>query len=404
MTSPVDTSVKYFTSQMSGAPALSGTAGSMIALLDACLKDGFDLKTLGSLTVAGGVATAAYTGDHAALPDAVVLISGVTGGPTGWAGMNGEQRVIGKPNANAVTFVTSLPDGAYTGTITMKMAPLGWLKPFSFANGGAYRSADPASFGMFLRVDDAAPTFARVIGYESMSDATTGVGPFPSAAQIAGGGYWPKSANATATAVAWTLVGDTRAFYLFVAVHSSSSSTWSSGWVRGFGDMLPLRPGGDPYACMLNYSNESNSMSMYEGGIDGHTGTALARSASPRDFTGLGSAVRQWVYNYTGASAPMSGADPTLGQFPSKIDGTLKLSRKYLTADGNHPRADIPGLYHQPQTLAFDTFKHLDTAPGTDALAGRTLMALQTGNPNTNTQPNSTNSGCLWVDRTGPWR
>ncbi|EPD32955.1 hypothetical protein HMPREF9701_06413, partial [Delftia acidovorans CCUG 274B] len=56
MASPVDTSVKHFLSSMTGAPVLSGTVGSMIALLDALLVTGFDTKTLTSLTVVGGVA------------------------------------------------------------------------------------------------------------------------------------------------------------------------------------------------------------------------------------------------------------------------------------------------------------------------------------------------------------
>jgi hypothetical protein len=35
----------------------------------------------------------------------------------------------------------------------------------------------------------------RASGYESMSDVNTGTGPFPTAAQVAGGGYWEKSAR-----------------------------------------------------------------------------------------------------------------------------------------------------------------------------------------------------------------
>ena len=44
------TSVKYFHSELPGAPVLSGTAGSRIAVLDACLVNGWGLltKRLGS--------------------------------------------------------------------------------------------------------------------------------------------------------------------------------------------------------------------------------------------------------------------------------------------------------------------------------------------------------------------
>lgn len=38
-----DTSVKYLHSAMPGAPVLSGTAGSLISVLDACLVNGLSL-------------------------------------------------------------------------------------------------------------------------------------------------------------------------------------------------------------------------------------------------------------------------------------------------------------------------------------------------------------------------
>ena len=46
------TTVKHFHSAMSGAPVLNGTAGSLIAVLDACLQDGFGLKAASGITVA----------------------------------------------------------------------------------------------------------------------------------------------------------------------------------------------------------------------------------------------------------------------------------------------------------------------------------------------------------------
>jgi hypothetical protein len=216
MASPVDTSVKNFNSAMSGALALSGTQNALAVMLDAYLKDGSDTKTLTSLTVAGGVASAAFTGTHAAIAGSVVLIAGVTGGPAGFAGHNGEQRVTAV-GAGLVRYATTLPDGAYTGAITMKMAPLGWLKPFNFANGGVYKSADPLSTGLLLRVDDSGTLNARVRAYESMSDANTGLGLTPLESQVPGGLYWPKSGVAGATARPWYLVGDGRGFYLAVA-------------------------------------------------------------------------------------------------------------------------------------------------------------------------------------------
>ena len=46
MASVVDTSVKHFHSGRVGAPVLTGAEGSMIALLDACVVNGFGLKSV----------------------------------------------------------------------------------------------------------------------------------------------------------------------------------------------------------------------------------------------------------------------------------------------------------------------------------------------------------------------
>lgn len=45
MASPVDTSVKFYREDFPGAPVLNGVAGSLIALLDACLCTGFGLRS-----------------------------------------------------------------------------------------------------------------------------------------------------------------------------------------------------------------------------------------------------------------------------------------------------------------------------------------------------------------------
>ena len=48
---PMNTSVKFFSSTMLNAPKLSATKGSMIAVLDACLVDGWNLTTVDSMTM-----------------------------------------------------------------------------------------------------------------------------------------------------------------------------------------------------------------------------------------------------------------------------------------------------------------------------------------------------------------
>jgi hypothetical protein len=403
MTSVVDTSVKHFTSQMVAATAVSGTQGSLIALLDACLKDGFDTKTLSSLVVAGGVATAAYTGAHSALADSVVLIAGVTGGPAGFAGLNGEQKITTKAAAgNSVTFATALPDGTYTGTITMKMAPLGWTKVYTGANKAVYKSADPTSSGCYLRVDDSGTTTARVIGYESMTDVDSGVGPFPSATQIAGGGYWAKSSVASAAPTQWVLSGDSKAFFFTNAVSLPTSASYQGTVTRGFGDPITQKPGGDPYGCFLNCSLLSGTGTSIDGAFDRRWDGTNNQTFSPRTHTGLGSAVAQFARTMTGSGAMVSGQDSTLGVFPNEcVDGAIRLSRRAIVQVGFAGiRAFVPGVYHIPQDRLAGSFNNFDKFTATD---GRKFILMLTANASIDTVASAA-FGAVPIDVTGPWR
>lgn len=394
MTSVVDTSVKHFHSAMVGAPILNGVAGSLIALLDACLVNGFDVKAATSLVVAGGVATLSFTGTHSATVDSVVLISGVTGALTA---LNGEQKVTAI-GPGFIKFATAAADGAASGTVSFKMAPAGWLQPFVGTNLAVYKGADLASTGMSIRIDDTGTTSARVVGYEQMTDVNTGTGPFPTAAQMSGGGYWGKSAAASSAASPWTLVADGRFFMLHVSMHTQDTATSVGGVTRGFGDYLAFRPGGDPYACVLNYSVTATiaTSTQMNGGFD--VGAA-GQQAMPRNYTGLGSGVVNGVAPYIGSG--VSGMDASLGTFPSTIDGGLRLCRRYFN-DSGFIRGDVPGLFHVPHSLVYNTFKARDIVPGTDAMAGRKLLALA---PTAlSGGADSTSIGISFVDITGPWR
>ena len=53
-----DLTVKYFHSGMTGAPQISNNWGDLVTMLDACLVNGFNSKSVTSLTVTDGVATA----------------------------------------------------------------------------------------------------------------------------------------------------------------------------------------------------------------------------------------------------------------------------------------------------------------------------------------------------------
>lgn len=397
MTSIVDTSVKHFLRTGVGAPVLNGTAGSLLAVLSACLVDGYDVKAATSLVVASGVATLSFSGSHSATAEAVVTLSGVTGSLTA---LNGEQRVT-SIGAGVVRFATNAADGTAAGTISFKMSPAGWTKPFTGTNVAVFKSPDVLGTGMYLRVDDTGTTSCRVVGFESMTDVNTRVGPFPTEVQMSGGGYWAKSSLTTSAPVVWALVADTRKFYLHIAPYTATNATYIGGITRSFGDDTAYRPGGDPYACSLSYSASATLGSQSDGMPDG---AFALQHAMPRAYTALGSCVLHGPLPFTGGSA-LSGADTTLGAFPSTIDGGLRLSKKWLgtASTGVPPRCELPGLYHVPMSAAFDTFKTRDIVPGTGSLTGRKLLVLNPSMAYTGV-PNAAATGVSLIDITGPWR
>ena len=398
MASPVDTSVKFFHSNMVNASTLNGVAGSLLSILDACLVDGFDLKNATSLVVAGGIATLSFSGTHSAEKDSVILVSG-----SSISALNGEQKVLNK-TATAVTFTTAAADGAASGTITFKMAPLGWTKQFSGTNVAVYKSSAVDALGHMLRVDDTGTTFARVVGYESMSDVNSGTGQFPTAAQVAGGGYWTKSSAANATANRWFVAGDSKFFMIHFCPYLGAGTVFQ-GVTRGFGDIIAYRSSGDAFACVLNYSNTSSLANQYLEGFDSANNATGVASAMPRGYTGIGGAALFSCYPFVGLTSAISGADVTLGTFPSYIDGTLRLSKKFfaLTASGDPPRGELPGLHHCSQSGTSLTFPFGTRTTGSGQLNGRNLFSL---NPAGTWGAAITigNTGASFVDVTGPWR
>lgn len=394
MTSPVNTSVKFFHSLMTNAPAVSGTAGTLVALLDACLVDGFDLKTATSLVVAGGVATLTFSGTHSALLDSVILVDG-----SSITALNGEQKVTAV-GANTVSFATAASDGTATGTITFKMAPLGWTKAYTGTNLAAYRSLQVGASGFYLRVDDTGTLSARVVGYEAMSAISTGTGPFPTAAQISGGLHWTKSGTANATANQWFLAGDGLNFYVGIAPTSGATPTNLPHSLYAFGDLIPYRDAGDPWTCTLTGAPSSTTSTPHIGTLTVPEGTG---TFAVRNFTGLSTSFQSLNYAFCGStsSATIAGADSTLGAFPSRVDGSLRLSRRFLRSfDSSYPepRAEIPGVVHIPQTGVYDQTGRFSTHLGAGSLAGRKIIFVPAGTTN------STVTGVHALDITGPWR
>lgn len=391
---PVSTSVKYFHSAMSGSPVLNGTAGSLIAVLDACLVNGFNLKSVDALTVASGVATATIsTGVGAFEADTVALIDGASP-----SGLNGEKRIISTtPNTNTITFdATGIADQTATGTITAKLASAEWEKQFSGTNLAAYRSGDVTSTRAVLRVNDAAAQNARVVGYESMSGISTGTKPFPTSAQQSGGLWWPKADDTSATPRCWTLIADSKTFYLHM--HTLAGGAGESGSIVAFGDFLSYKSG-DAYCNLISgFSSDVSASSYYQ--VQDFSSAVETRFFVSRAYTALGTSIAGFcaVESY-GQGGGFSGQIGTLSTpfYPNGADNSLILSRKIIYETGSL-RGVARGALFAVQPCK-DAFNWRDKIDGQGVYAGKKIIAIKGAAPSGTWGAD----GVMFFDIVGPW-
>jgi len=383
--------IHIFHSDMVGAPVLSGVAGSLVAVLDACLVDGWGATAVDNLVISGGVATVTRAG-HAMTPGAVAEIANAT---TSGGSVNGNQKVL-SASSSTYTFATGLPDQTATGSITHKLAPAGWQKAFGGATVGAYLSLDTAGTQRYLRVDDTGTTNARVVGYETMTDQDTGTGPFPTPVQLSGGAHWPKSYTASAVARGWTLIADSRAFYLLLKYYD----VVTYAVVVSFGDFASNKAA-DAHACLLTGSqvdisaNTPNAAgAMY---ADLSYGAASQGSWASRGVSGVGSS--QPIFRVGGMSGTsgvtsfLSGASALLMAYPNPANNGLYLAPFNLMEGAGTVcfRGVLAGAYFCPMNLGASAFATGSEITGVSGLDGKTLTALNTG------------AGAIFVDLTGPW-
>lgn len=380
-----------FDSSQVGAPVLSGSAGALRAVIKACLVDGFGAGAVATLTVSGGIATATYAGAHPFKVGYVAQFAGATP-----AGLNGN-KVILSATGTSVTFAApGVPDGAATGTITSKAAPAGWQELFAgaLADVIALKPSVVEATGCVLRVDDTDTTNARVRAYEAMSDISTGVGMTPLESQAAGGLWWPKSATADATARAWILVADARGFYLAVAPLNAERYT-----LLFAGDIASLKSG-DAYGYLLtgNQADQTYAWGAPDGCVgyshrSARTGAYLVRSHTA---IGQSTAVQRLGAHHNGSTADVYAgtAGYSAGTYPNGPNNGLMTGALELFATGI--RGTLPGLLHPVQDCG-DAFATGAIVDGTDDLAGRRLLAIRTG------PPESGAVGTVFIDTTGNW-
>ncbi|HSA48253.1 MAG TPA: hypothetical protein P5552_17405 [Candidatus Competibacteraceae bacterium] len=369
----VDTTVKYFSSTMSGAPALSGTAGTLIGVLDACLVNGFGSVTLDSLVVASNVATGTVSAGHnfamVGNTGPVITIAGATP-----AGLNGEWRIASIPGSTTFTFATTgISDQTATRTnsevpITAKRAPGGFEKAYFDTNKAVYRSLNLQGCRLFLRIDDTGTTSAQARMYEAMTSVNDGTGATPAADMTV-------SKSSASTARAWGLVTDGRLFYFF---NGHTGNDYLTCLV--FGDIIDFSAA-NAYGSWLLVSTTNPSTSLCRLSTNAYSFIA-------RNYTQSGSYISSYLYshNISGGTQYMGSAGSPV---PNPVNNSIHFWPVEIWEGGAQARGIPPGLWNPVHAglSAHATYTDIPQLPN------RTLMIFIQGS-----------SYRCAIDLTGPWR
>lgn len=414
-------SVFFHASYLSGAPTLTNTWGSLTALLDACLVNGYGVKAVATLTsTAAGVATVTITGGHAFVIGQVVQIAGAA-----QSNYNGNWTVL-SITSTTITYQMDVPGTVRTATtttsITAKTPALGWTKPNYGTARGSYRA--PAGNRNYLVVDN-----SQRAGYDAgwakwasvgIASAMTGVNPITITGiqapydptnpgrnwtQQGGGGDWGWSKWVHARQYGWLdagdggagnrnwlLIGDDKFFHLFL----KQSTAWGGFVHYAFGDVKSYVTSGDATGTLLISSDGS-----YESqpGEANEVGLAISLAYRGkwllRNHTQLGLPVRAAgappLHLINAAMASGRGPMP----YPHGPDNGLWLMPSLLVEEElNTVRGAVPGLYITPQYKPVGHGALIQQSIGGTT---RTLMSV-------GLQGWSEDAGGLvFVDLTGPW-
>jgi len=386
--------IRVFSSTQRGAPVLSGTAGTLLGVLRACLVDGFGAVGATAASVSNGIATITLPQGSSFDVGAVVRISGATP-----AALNGDARVL-TGSSTQITVATTAPDGPASGAIAVKMAPADWQERFAGTvnNVGVFAPTVLEATGMLLRVDDSGTTNARVRAWEQMSDAATGVGPIPADTQVSGGLWWPKSSVAGTAARAWWLIADARGMYL--AVDSTGLGRSTLLYAGDIASYAPVNAWG--FVLTGNQSDQANSSSTTPDGCCGvsYRNTTRAGAYLARMPSGAGGAVvcQRIGAHHNGIADAWAGRESySWGAYPNSPNNGLMTCALELYANGGLHGA-LPGLLHPFQGCG-GVFAGGTVIDGSDDYAGRRLLSIRVGLPS-----GSDIGGTVFLDATGPWR
>lgn len=251
----------------------------------------------------------------------------------------------------------------------------GWAREFQSGQVSVYRAASGRRFR--LRVDDGGTDYARFLGYEVMTDADTGTGPFPTNAQVGGGLYCLKSNTSDSTARPWVLVANETALYFLPL---GAGTDWLTAPASGdglsghffFGDLVPYLSG-DNYASAVFGAVNTGTQACQLASKQSPSSSFSANSGLyvPRAYTGLGTSVNCGNYAINDTTTSAVSGRGTYGPYPDPITGGMLITPRVVFEPGAPGgvlyRGRFPGLWAPLHDAAG---AHADTFTGSGDLSG----------------------------------
>lgn len=409
--------VTVYSSSDAGASGLILTSvpGSLLAILDACLVNGYSGKTAAGWTKSFSSSTIgvyrAATGNQRYLrvddthPSYAVVagfetMTGVNAGtgpfPSAYnigGGTNQPAQTVSFASAITGSTSTGLTGGTtYTATIVVdttrviNFSALGstmstytalvaqlnaQLTPYAtcaLLNGHVvFQTAStvsqyPAQAGISVTNGGATPLFAAVTPAATIG--TSGA-PVP-------GNFMIKSTLGNTNPISWMVVATDAAFYMWVNCNQDLN-TFALANVSFFGDIVSFKVS-DAYNTVLIAASTPVPSGSAFATLSTNLSTAVVGHWLARSFTQLGSCVGCAKH-----SDQLRGA-ATMGRgnlaYPNLIDGGLTLAPVWVHEPTNLQtpiRGTMPGIWNICHNLAL---QHLDTFSGTGALAGKTFLVI----------------------------
>lgn len=431
---------------MAGMPAVNSQFGQLTAFLDAVLVNGFNSKTVTSLTQTGGIATANVGASHGFLVDQVILITGVNE-----TDYQGEFRVLTSTTSNITFAVSPSAPATATGTITCKAAPLNWEIVFTGTNKRVYRSLDPNSPKNMLRVDDsqdpaytasyakkAKVTMVEANGMGGIDTFTGAQAPWdptnPTKNHVATGSgatvvdgwykwyyslheswnsYTDSSPAENGSTKPITIVGDTRGFYIYI---DSTPGYGKSG--KCFTDINSYRAN-DKYATLLcaqdKYliANQNNTPSYYGNSYWAYSNDLFSGFGITGDSVGkqllkshsqIGIPVGCTFESFNAANGVSRSGWSTGLPYLNPVNLSLNLSKIYLKQTNDSSiRGELPGIMHINNNIG-GNMNDNDIVTNVTGYPGKKFLIVRFSGRNSSTAASDGMNACYHAfDITGPW-